>query len=201
MKSSLIILLSFILGVLVARFHYLSDLLLETDYSIYILFLLMFLVGMSIGADIKSLYIPLRQYRMKVLWVPVATIVGTLLFCFLLGLCLDGISLRETVAIGAGFGYYSLSAVFLKELAGADIGTMALVANLLRELFTLLFTPFLVRYFGKLAPISSAGATSMDTSLPIITRYAGESFVVISIFHGVVVDVSVPVILSLLYLF
>lgn len=201
MKSSLIILLSFVLGVLVARFHCLPDLLLETDYSIYILFLLMFFVGMSIGADIKSLYIPLRKYRMKVLWVPVATIVGTLSFCFLLGLCLDGISLRETVAIGAGFGYYSLSAVFLKEFAGADIGTMALVGNLSRELFTLLFTPFLVRYFGKLAPISSAGATSMDTSLPIITRYAGESLVVISIFHGVVVDMSVPVILSLLYLF
>lgn len=201
MRSSLIILFTFVLGVFIARFRCLPDIFLDTDFSIYILFLLMFVVGVSIGADIKELYRPLRQYRMKILLVPIATILGTLSFCTVLGLFLDGISVRETVAIGSGFGYYSLSAVFLKELAGVEIGTMALIGNLYRELFTLLFTPFLVRYFGKLAPISSAGATSMDTSLPIITRYAGENFVVVSLFHGIVVDMSVPVILSLLYLF
>lgn len=201
MRSSLIILFTFVLGVFIARFRCLPDIFLDTDFSIYILFLLMFVVGVSIGADIKELYRPLRQYRMKILLIPIATILGTLSFCTVLGLFLDGISVRETVAIGSGFGYYSLSAVFLKELAGVEIGTMALIGNLYRELFTLLFTPFLVRYFGKLAPISSAGATSMDTSLPIITRYAGENFVVVSLFHGIVVDMSVPVILSLLYLF
>lgn len=201
MKSSLIILLAFVLGVFVARFRCLPDTLLDTDYSIYILFLLMFFVGLVIGSDIRDLYRPLRQYRMKILLVPMATISGTLIFCAILGLFMNDISVRETVAIGSGFGYYSLSAVFLKELAGAEAGTMALVGNLSRELFTLLFTPLLVKYFGKLAPISSAGATSMDTSLPVITRYAGEKFVVVSIFHGIVVDMSVPVILSLLYLF
>ncbi len=163
MRSSLIILLAFVLGVFIARFRCLPDILLDADYSMYILFLLMFFVGITIGSDIRNLYRPLRQYRIKILLVPIATISGTLMFCTVLGLCMSDISVRETVAIGSGFGYYSLSAVFLKELAGAEAGTMALVGNLSRELFTLLFTPWLVKYFGRLAPISAAGATSMDT--------------------------------------
>ena len=38
--------------------------------------------------------------------------------------------------------------------------------------------PLLAKYFGKLAPISVGGATTMDTTLPIITRYSGESFII-----------------------
>ncbi len=201
MKSGFIILFSFLAGVVLAYFKWIPSALLETDYSVYILYALMFFVGISIGANIKELYQPLMRYRMKIVLVPVATIAGTLLSCLALGLLFNNITLRETVAIGAGFGYYSFSAIYLKELAGAEIGMMALVANLFREIFTLLCTPLLVKYFGNLAPITSAGATSIDTSLPIITRYSGQQFVVISLFHGVVVDISVPLILSLLYLF
>ncbi|HIX53794.1 MAG TPA: lysine exporter LysO family protein [Candidatus Sphingobacterium stercoripullorum] len=62
----------------------------------------------------------------------------------------------------------------------------------MRELIALLAAPFLVRYFGKLAPISAAGATSMDTCLPIITKVSGNDFVLIAILHGIIVDLSVP---------
>ena len=32
----------------------------------------------------------------------------------------------------------------------------------------------------------------MDTTLPIITQTAGQKYVIVSIFHGFVVDFSVP---------
>ena len=48
------------------------------------------------------------------------------------------------------------------------------------------------RRFGKLAPISVGGATTMDTTLPIITRVSGQSLVIVSIYHGFVVDFTVP---------
>ena len=57
---------------------------------------------------------------------------------------------------------------------------------------TLLGAPLMVRWFGKLVPISSGGATTMDTTLPIITRTAGQDLVIVSLFHGFVVDFSVP---------
>ena len=50
----------------------------------------------------------------------------------------------------------------------------------------------MVKYFGPLAPISSGGATTMDTTLPIITRCSGQDFVIVSLFHGFLVDFSVP---------
>ena len=50
----------------------------------------------------------------------------------------------------------------------------------------------MVRWFGPLAPISVGGATTMDTTLPIITRTSGQEFVILSLFHGFLVDFSVP---------
>ena len=96
------------------------------------------------------------------------------------------------MAVGAGFGYYSLSSIFITEYKGPELGTIALLSNITREIITLLFAPLLVRWFGNLAPIST-----MDTTLPIITRYSGQSFVVVSIFHGFVVDFSVPFLVTL----
>lgn len=173
---------------------------LAVDWSRYILPVMMFLVGISIGSDLKNLYEPFRIYKLKIVLVPLATIGGTLLTCLILGLCWSAVSLRDTIAVGSGFGYYSLSAVYLKELAGSEIGMMALISNLFRELFTLLAAPLLVMYFGRLAPIASAGATAMDTSLPVIVRYSGADFISIAVFCGAVVDFSVPVLLSFFYL-
>lgn len=69
---------------------------------------------------------------------------------------------------------------------------MALLANISRELITLLCAPLLARWFGRLAPISAGGATTMDTTLPIITRVSGSRYVILSVFHGFTVDFSVP---------
>ena len=98
----------------------------------------------------------------------------------------------DCMAVGSGFGYYSLSSIFITQYKGPELGTIALLSNITREIITLLCAPLLVRWFGNLAPISAGGATTMDTTLPIITRYAGQQFVVVSIFHGFVTDFSVP---------
>jgi uncharacterized membrane protein YbjE (DUF340 family) len=72
-----------------------------------------------------------------------------------------------------------------------------LLANILREIITLLFAPVMVKYFGKLAPIAAGGATTMDTTLPIIIRTSGKEFSVVSIYHGFVMDLSVPFLVTL----
>ena len=118
--------------------------------------------------------------------------VGTLAGCAVAGFFMSHRSSSECMAIGAGFGYYSLSSIFITEYKGPELGTIALLSNIMREITALLGAPLLVKYFGKLAPISVGGATTMDTTLPIITRCSGKEFVIISIFHGFVVDFSVP---------
>lgn len=198
MKSSLFILCCFITGILLAYYRYVPDIFLTYDYSNYILPVMMFFVGIGIGGDIKSLYVPIKKYKLKIILIPLATIFGSIIITALISPLFD-ITTKETIAIGSGFGYYSLSAIFLNKLAGYEIGMMALISNMTREITALLFIPILARYCGKLAPISAAGATSIDTTLPIIAKSCGEQFIVISIFHGILVDISVPIIISLLY--
>lgn len=197
MKNSLVILFCFIAGVILAYQGIIPTY--DSSLELYILYALMFLVGIGIGSDLSSLSSPIKKYRFKIILVPLATIVGTIAACALFAIFCP-LGLRETIAVGCGFGYYSLSAILLNELAGADIGTIALICNLCRELLTLLTIPLLARYCGKLAPIAAAGATSIDTTLPLISHTLGEKYVVIAIFHGVVVDMSVPLLIALLYL-
>lgn len=174
------------------------------DLSMYVLYALMFQVGIGIGSN-KKLKELVKSLRPKMLLVPIATIVGTLLFSAFASLLLSQWSVFDCMAVGSGFAYYSLSSILITQFKepsiglqlATELGTIALLANISREILTLLAAPLLVRWFGNLAPISAGGATTMDTTLPIITRTAGQQFVVVSIFHGFVVDFSVPFLVTL----
>jgi len=101
-------------------------------------------------------------------------------------------SLTDCLAVGSGFGYYSLSSILITQYKGAELGTIALLSNIIREVMTLLFAPWMVKYFGKLAPISAGGATTMDTTFPVIVRYSGKDYAIVSIYQGFIVDFTVP---------
>ena len=197
MKGSLIIVSFFVLGTLCGVFHLIPiDIVVDSKVSFYALCALMFSVGISVGNDPQTLK-NFRSLNPRLIFLPIMTILGTLAGSAAVSLILTHRSLTDCLAVGSGFGYYSLSSIFITEYKGAELGTIALLANISREILTLLAAPLLVRWFGNLAPISAGGATTMDTTLPIITRTAGQQFVVVSIFHGFVVDFSVPVLVTL----
>lgn len=191
MKGSLIIVGFFVLGTFCGAFHLLPFDIGESRVSFYVLCGLMFSVGLSIGNDPQTLK-NFRALNPRLVFLPIATILGTLGAAALVSLLLPHRSVADCMAVGSGMGYYSLSSIFITEYKGPELGTVALLSNISREIMTLLCAPLLVRWFGNLAPIASGGATTMDTTLPIITRCAGQQFVVVSIFHGFVTDFSVP---------
>lgn len=196
MKGSLIIVGFFVLGALCGVYHLIPYDFTQSKLSFYALCALMFSVGVSVGNDPQTLR-NFRSLNPRLIFLPVMTILGTLAGCAVVSLFLSHRSVTDCMAVGAGFGYYSLSSIFITEYKSPELGTIALLSNITREIITLLFAPLLVRWFGNLAPISAGGATTMDTTLPIITRYSGQSFVVVSIFHGFVVDFSVPFLVTL----
>lgn len=195
MKNSLIILAFFSVGLILGIFDYLPGFITENDYSMYALYGLMFLFGISIGADRESWKI-IRQMNLKILIVPLGIIAGTLAGSAFVGALVPDLNIRESMAVGAGFGYYSLSSIFISQISGETLGVIALLSNILREILTLLLTPLLVLYFGKLGGIASGGATAMDTTLPVIVKYSGKEWGIIAVFSGIVLTVLVPFLVS-----
>jgi uncharacterized membrane protein YbjE (DUF340 family) len=191
MKNSLIIVGFFVLGVIIGLYDLLPQIFVQIDFSLYALYILMFLVGIGIGAD-KNAWKILKNAKFKIILVPLTVIIGTAVGVSLISIFLKDITLRESLAVGAGFGYYSLSSIFISQISGEALGVVALISNILREITTLLFAPFFAKYFGKIAPISAGGATSMDTTLPVITQSAGKEYAIISVFSGIVLTILVP---------
>lgn len=196
MRSSLTILLFFALGVMVGIFNFAPSYIIQNDLSHWALYLLMLLVGIGIGADSSALK-AIKALNFRIALVPLFTIVGTTLGVLLVYLILPMFNLTDMLAIGYGFGYYSLSSIFIADIRGDELGVVALLANIMREIITLLFAPIFASLFGKLSPIVSGGATSMDTTLPIITKSSGKDFAMVSLIHGVILTILVPFLVTL----
>lgn len=196
MKGSLVIIGFFALGILVGYSDYTPFDIHQYDLSFYALCCLMFCVGMSVGSDPKTL-LSFRRLDPRLALLPLMTIIGTLAGCVVASFFMKEEPLADVCAVGSGFGYYSLSSIIITEYKGAELGTIALLSNVIREIIALLLAPFLAKHFGPLAPISVGGATTMDTTLPIITRASGKEYVIVSIYHGCLTDLSVPFLVTL----
>ncbi len=176
----------------------------EGNATTYILYALMLMVGISIGSnpDLKRI---LKGVTPGLLLLPVASIAGTLLLTAAVSLMMKGWGLTDCLAVGSGMGYYSLSSILISQYKeasigaqlAAELGTVALLANIFRELFTLVSAPVLARKFGPFAPIASAGATAMDVCLPVILKNTGDRMLPAAVISGVISDFSVPLLVPL----
>ena len=172
--------------------------------SLGLLYALMFQVGLSMGGN-RELKRMLGSLKPRMLLVPAATVGGTLLFSAAAALVLSRWSVFDCMAVGSGFAYYSLSSILITQLkeasiglqAATELGTIALLANIFREMTALLGASLIRKHFGRLAPISAAGVNSMDVLLPTITRCSGKEMIPVAIFHGLLIDLSVPFFVSL----
>ena len=198
MKGSLLILGIFFLGLSMGYFHFSPAIMDSSDISTYVLYAMMLLVGFSVGSD-NHLREQFRLINWSILIVPCTVIIGTALGMACYHLLFDYPRLSELYVSGFGLGYYSLSSIIISKESGETIGIIALLANIIREIITLVCTPLFVRFFGNLSPIAAAGATSSDTTLPVILKFSGKAYVFISVINGIVLTLLVPVIISFIY--
>ena len=199
MKNSLLIICVFTLGGMLGAHHWVPSEWVKGNTTMLILYALILQVGIGIGSN-KNLKEMLHALNFKMLLVPLSTIAGTLLFSFFASFFLTHWGTADCMAVGSGFAYYSLSSVLITEIksasvgvqVAAELGTLALLANIIREMISLLGAPFFTRVFGRLAPISAAGINSMDVMLPLVYRYSGKNLVPLAILHGIILEMSVP---------
>ena len=170
-----------------------------TSRSQWILWILMFSVGISVGMH-RGILDKIRESHIKILVIPFGIIAGSLIGGILCGLLLN-YPVNEAVSIAGGLGWYSLAGVSISNLAGARIGSIAFLSNLLREISSFFMIPWISRHLNAYTCIAPAAATSEDTTLPMLMRYTNEETVVFAVLNGIICSTFVPVLLSLCYSF
>ena len=201
MKSSLVTLAFFLIGCLVGVFY-----MVDVDVhqiSMVTLYVLMFLIGLNLGCN-QNFKEFTSQLSFKIFLVPIATVSGTFLFSALAGFLLSQWSIFDCMAVGSGFACYSVSSMLITQIKSpslgvqlaTELGTIALLSNIFREMFTLIGAPLIRKYFGYLAPISAAGIGSSDIALQVVAQYSGKDAVPIAIIHGLLINISVPFFVS-----
>ncbi|WP_238446424.1 lysine exporter LysO family protein [Desulforamulus ruminis] len=154
------------------------------------LYLLLFGIGIDLGRQ-REVWGKLWSMGWKVLLLPVLVALGSLAGAAVSGLIL-GLPFNESTAIGAGFGWYSLSGVLIAEIYHVETGALAFMTNVARELLTFLSVPLVARYIGRFSAVAPGGATTMDTTLPLITKATDADMAVIAFINGSVLSTLVP---------
>ncbi len=200
MWNSLKLLLIFLAGIAIGIFQLIPSSVNIDKISEYLLYLLVFGIGITISRSEGILKI-IKTYHLKLFLLPLMITIGSLVGSLLLGLFYSDISLKHSLGLGAGLGYYSLSSLMISQYGFKEIGAIALISNIIREIATLIFAPLIIKCFGRFAPIASAGATSMDTTLAVIIKYTDKENAIISMFNGVTLSILVPLLITLIYQF
>lgn len=160
--------------------------------------MLLLVVGIDLGKN-KDVFKKLKAIGYKALMVPIMVALGSIVGGMIGGAIL-GFTVPEGGALGAGFGWYSLSAVLLSEYS-SELGATAFMANVFRELITLMIVPFVAKYIGYLEAVSTGGATTMDTTLPIIAKSTDSETAMVSFISGMILTMLTPVCVSFMMSF
>lgn len=159
--------------------------------------LLILSVGIDLGRN-KEVFYSIKDSGFKILLIPASIIAGSLFGGFLATL-IYGMPINLGLAISSGFGWYSLSGVILSNISGPEAGTIAFLTNVFRELIAVLTIPFLAKRLNHLTAISPAGATSMDTTLPLIAEATDSKTVLVAFINGAILSSLVPILVPLLF--
>ena len=153
------------------------------------LLVLLFAMGLSFGLDEAAMH-KLRQTGLRILVVPLAVILGSVLGGLVGGLILR-LDLSASMAVTAGYGWYTLDGPMVGQVFGAEWGAMGFAVNFIRELLTIVTITLAVKV-SKYAPIASGGATTMDTTLPVIVRYCGPDALITAFSSGFMLSLLAP---------
>lgn len=162
----------------------------------WILAVMLFVVGMDLGKN-KDLAHQVRSLPKAALAVPFLIAGGSIAGAVLANLVL-GLPPLEAAAVASGFGWYSLSGVLIAETYDTSLGALAFLANVLREVIAILIIPSVAAKLGWLSAVAPGGATTMDVTLPIISRHTSPQVTLIAFYSGITLTLLVPILLPII---
>ena len=158
--------------------------------------LLLVFVGLDLGLD-GTVIENFRKVGFRILAFPIAVIVGTLIGAAAVSPFL-GLSLKECLAIGSGFGWYTLAPGIIMEAGYLTASAVSFLHNVMRELLSIVFIPLIAKKIGYIETTGMPGAAAMDVCLPIVEKSTRSDIAVYSFVSCVVLSILVPVFVPLI---
>lgn len=155
---------------------------------------LLLMIGI-IGADLAQIRLSRQWVSPAMLALPGLVVVGSMLGGALVAWLVD-VPLKAGLALSSGYGWFSLSSVMVAEALGKAYGTMALSIDLLRELLAFVIL-YAVGRWWPVVGLAAAGATAMDSSLPIIKQACSPSVIPMAMVSGFLLTLLAPFMMSL----
>lgn len=156
---------------------------------------MIFIAGIEIGSNRGILKrICNLHSALLALAIPLAVACGSICGALLLG-HIAGLSAYDSLLVGGGLGWYSFSSVVISAMYSTEIGTVAFLANMMREISGFFLIPLLVRVHKFLA-LAPSGAATMDSGLPVVIKYTNLHVGMYSFINGLVLTLIVPVLIS-----
>ena len=201
-QTTVFILVFVVLGILCG--HFLVNRIFD-DYDVFVklssmtinigLSTLLFLVGFDLGYEESGMG-DFKSAGIKIAFFPIATIVGTLIGGVIASFLMP-VTMRESLAIASGFGWYSLAPVIIMDAGHVTASAISFLHNVLRELLTILFVPLIAKYVGYIEASCVPGAPGMDICLPIVERSTNGTIAIYSFINGAVTSALVPILVSI----
>ena len=159
----------------------------------HLLLVFMLLIGLDLA------YSPLDKswLNWKILLVPLGCILGSLFGAFIAAYFLPNLSIQDLIMLSQGYGFYSMTGIVVTELKNAHLGSIALMNDLFREIFAIIFM-YIIGWRYPRSAISSAGATAMDVTLPMVKQACGNDFIPHAMVSGFILSVLAPIFVSVL---
>lgn len=156
---------------------------------------MIFIAGIEIGSNRGILKRICNVHSaLLALAIPLAVACGSICGALLLG-HIAGLSAYDSLLVGGGLGWYSFSSVVISAMYSTEIGTVAFLANMMREISGFFLIPLLVRVHKFLA-LAPSGAATMDSGLPVVIKYTNLHVGLYSFINGLVLTLIVPVLIS-----
>ena len=159
--------------------------------------ILLYFVGFDMGVEGTALQ-HFRQVGLRVLLFPLAVMVGTLIGAGVCAPFLSGLSLKEALAVGAGFGWYTFAPGIIMEAGHVTASAISFMHNVMREFISVLIVPLVAKKVGYLESVAVPACSSMDVCLPIIERSTRSDIAIYAFISGVVQSAAVPILVPLI---
>ncbi len=158
---------------------------------------LLFCVGFDLGMQ-GTVISSIREVGVRALAFPFAAVIGSIVIGTAASMFF-GFTMREGVAISAGFGWYTYAPTVIAS-AGSEFMVASAVSfmhNVIREVSGIVLIPILAKKIGYLEMTGIPGVAAMDVCMPIVERSCRHDTVVYSFAVGLLMCIVTSLLVPL----